>query len=301
MRAILISIIFLYSLHFLFPGEPFKDQQTSIHYTVYGEGPPLLIINGGPGFNSEGFKPLAIALSKNYKTILYDQRGTGKSYLKNVNSKTITLDAMVGDMEKLRKKLGVDKWIIMGHSFGGMLGYYYASKHPENIVAMIQSSSGGMDLTLLNNLDIRSGLSQLERDSLQFYTEKIDNGDISFSTRYKRATFLAPAYVYNREYIPVVAERLTQGNMEINNLVWQDLRAMNFNVINQMKKFDKPVLIIHGEDDVVDISIPKKADEILPNSELFFLPKTKHYGWLDQKERFYQTIFKFLERQDLNL
>ncbi|MGB3079084.1 MAG: alpha/beta fold hydrolase, partial [Saprospiraceae bacterium] len=52
-----------------------------IYYRTFGSGQPLLIINGGPGMNSNGFENLARKLSEHYKTIIYDQRGTGKSIL----------------------------------------------------------------------------------------------------------------------------------------------------------------------------------------------------------------------------
>ena len=57
-----------------------NDEQ--IHYTTFGTGDPILIINGGPGMSSAGFVGLAKELSKNNRTIIYDQRGTGSSKMK---------------------------------------------------------------------------------------------------------------------------------------------------------------------------------------------------------------------------
>ena len=51
----------------------------NLHITTYGQGEPILIINGGPGMNSEGFTSLAEELGKNNLAILYNQRGTGNS------------------------------------------------------------------------------------------------------------------------------------------------------------------------------------------------------------------------------
>lgn len=182
----------------------------------------------------------------------------------------------------------------MGHSFGGILAYYYATKYPDRVIAMIQSSSGGMDLSLLNNLNITETLSATERDSLSFYSRKIANGDSSYETALKRGTFLAPIYVYDRKNIPDVAKRLTQGNGVINRLVWQDLRRLDYDTKTGLKEFDKPVLIIHGREDIVGLDIPKKAHEILPNSELVILEKTRHYGWLDNPEMYFSEIQEFL-------
>ena len=93
--------------------------------------------------NCNGFEPLAVKLSGNYEIIIYDQRGTGRSFIKNPDSTNITMRLMVEDIERLRKHLHIDKLVIMGHSFGGMLASYYAAFYPEHIKALILSSSGG--------------------------------------------------------------------------------------------------------------------------------------------------------------
>lgn len=271
-------------------------EESTIHYQIFGDGIPVLILNGGPGMSSEGFIPLAKKISKSYKTILYDQRGTGLSTLKQIDGSTITMDLMVKDIETLRNHLGIQKWIVMGHSFGGMLAYYYASKYPESVSGMIQSSSGGMDLALLDNLNITSGLTETERDSLAYYNAKINDGDDSYETLLKRGEFLAPAYLYNKDYVPVIAERLTQGNSRINSLVWQDLQRIEYDTKKVLKGFDKPVLILHGAQDVVGTGIAETAHQIFPDSRLVILERCKHYGWLDRPDKYFEEIENFLQQ-----
>ncbi len=268
---------------------------SKIHYQTFGKGNPILILNGGPGMSSEGFVTLAKELSINNQTIIYDQRGTGLSTLDEIDGSTVTMDLMAEDIETLRKHLKIEKWIVMGHSFGGMLAYYYASKYPNRVKGMIQSSSGGMDLKLLSSINITDRLPQKERDSLSFYNQKISQGDTTYQTRLKRGQFLAPAYLYNKKYAPIVAERLTQGNSQINNLVWANLQAISFDVKETMKTFKKPVLILQGADDIVNMAIAKTAHKILPNSKLIVLEECSHYGWLEQKEKYYSEIENFVQ------
>lgn len=277
-------------------GSFISGDHAKIHYQIFGAGMPILIINGGPGMSSEGFIPLAKRLAKNHRAIIYDQRGTGLSTVDNIGPATITMDLMVEDIETLRKHLGYDHWIVLGHSFGGMLAYFYASKYPGRVRAMIQSSSGGMDLTLLSELDIRTGLTQIQQDSLAYYTAKIRNGDNSRATRLKRGEFLAPAYLYNQKYVPIVAERLTQGDRLINSLVWQDLRRITYDTKAELADFAKPVLILQGAEDVVDIDIAKKAHRVLPESELVIMEHCRHYGWLDRPGAYFGAISTFLEK-----
>ncbi|MEJ0083744.1 MAG: alpha/beta fold hydrolase [Puia sp.] len=155
-----------------------RNKNAFIYYRTYGKGNPLLIINGGPGLNSEGFVGLAKALSAGNQTIIYDQRGTGKSTVSPVDSSTITMQLMIEDMEVLRMHLGIGEWSILGHSFGGMLASYYASIHPEHVRLLILSSSGGINLGLQSYVghSLNDKLSKLEIDSLKYWNDRIDRG-----------------------------------------------------------------------------------------------------------------------------
>lgn len=269
---------------------------TPIFYRTFGSGKPLLIINGGPGMNSNGFEELAKKLSKNNLAILYDQRGTGRSTLKNPTLKNMTMDLLADDIEQLRKKLNFDSWIVLGHSFGGMLGSYYTSLHPTKVDKLILSSSGGIDLELLNERDlIRNKLDKTSRDSLSYWEAKIDKGDTTYATRLGRGRALAPAYVVNPKFYGVLAKRLTQGNRGINTLIWQDLNQMHFDCAPKLKNFRKPVLIIQGKQDIVPQKLAEKAHKIFNNSKVVLLENCSHYGWRDAENAYFSEIGNFLK------
>jgi proline iminopeptidase len=274
--------------------EYIKSGKNLIHITTYGEGDPLLIINGGPGMNSNGFKALAEILGKSNRAILYDQRGTGKSLIPNIDSNTITLDSMINDIEIIRNHLKIESWIVLGHSFGGMLGSYYASKFPERTKGLILSSSGGINMDLFSRINITSRLSQIEQDSLNYWNAKIANGDTTYAARFQRGMFLAPAYLFYKSHVPVVAERLTQGNLKINRLVYQNMRRINFDCSAGLKDVKVPVLIIQGEQDLIDKKTAMTAMKVLSNSTLVILKNCGHYGWLDQPEQYFKSIHEYL-------
>lgn len=267
------------------------------YFRTFGSGSPLLIINGGPGMNSNGFESMAKKLGENHRAIIYDQRGTGKSPLKVLDTATVNMKNMISDIEALRKHLKIEKWSVLGHSFGGMLASYYATLYPEHIDKLILSSSGGVDLKLLNGPNlIESHLSQSEKDSLNYWNGKIEKGDTSHKARLGRGRAMAPAYVFDRKYIPIIAERLTQSNMAINGLVWNDLQKMSFDCKNQLKSFQNPVLIIQGKQDVISNEIGELALHTFPNAKLILLENCKHYGWLDAEKKYFGEIETFLKR-----
>ena len=273
-----------------------ESEGAKLFYRTFGIGKPLLIINGGPGMNSDGYISLAEKLAVDNMTIAYDQRGTGKSTVENLNSSTITMDFMVLDIENLRQHLGIKKWVVLGHSFGGMLASYYATIHPTRIEKLILSSSGGIDLDLLSYVETRTNekLSTAEKDSLGYYNQKLKSGDTSYAVRIGRGRALAPAYVYRKKNIQIIAERLTEENSTLNSLVWQNLNEIKFNVAEKVKDFEQKVLIIQGKNDIVDMATAEKIQKAFKNSSLVRLDKCGHYGWLDRPEQYFVEISKFL-------
>jgi proline iminopeptidase len=274
-----------------------QSEGVCIAYQTFGKGTPLLIINGGPGFSSAGFVPLAKTLGERYQTIVYDQRGTGNSTLAVVDSSTVNMELMTRDIEALRTHLGIGRWAILGHSFGGMMANYYISRHPERVIALIASSSGGVDLSLLENAGtgVSARLTQQQQDSVNYWRGQIQQGDTSYFARLGLARNMAPAYVYNQAYIPQVAERLTQGNMHLNRLIWADLRRLPFDCKPALQHFEAPVLIIQGTDDILDPAIAQIAHRTYPNSSLVLLERCRHYGWLDRPEAYFEAIYRFLQ------
>jgi proline iminopeptidase len=277
-------------------GYSTNNDSSKTYYKIFGKGEPLLIINGGPGMNSNGFEGMAKILAESQETIIYDQRGTGKSKLAELNSKTISMKIMADDIESLRKHLKIKKWNILGHSFGGMLASYYATVYPNSINKLVLSSSGGIDLTLLKTPNlIERNLSKVEKDSMDYWNDKIEKGDTSHAARLARGRAMAPAYVYDQKYVPIIAERLTQGNSIINGLLWDDMQKINFDCAAKLKSFKNPVLIIQGKEDVISNQIGELAQKTIPNSKLILLENCRHYGWLDAKEKYFGEINSFLK------
>lgn len=268
-----------------------------ISFKVFGKGEPLLIINGGPGMNSKGFEPLAVELSKNFQVITYDQRGTGSSTLPRLNDSTISMHLMIQDIESLRKHLQIKQWMLLGHSFGGMLASMYATIYPNNIKKIVLSSSGGIDLELLDYLseEINGKLSQTQRREVSYWTNRLNGGDTSYNARLQRGLNLAPAYVFDKKFVPTIGARLTEGNSLINQLIWSDLRRINFNCTAKLTSFRKPVLIIQGKNDILKLSTAIKIQKAFKNSQLVFLDNCAHYGWLDRPDKYFAAVNLFLK------
>lgn len=99
------------------------------------DGIPIVILHGGPG---GGCSPTyrRYCDPEKYRIILVDQRGCGKS-TPHAELENNTTDHLIEDLEKIREQLGIDKWVLLGGSWGVTLALAYAEKHPKQILGMI--------------------------------------------------------------------------------------------------------------------------------------------------------------------
>lgn len=110
-----------------------------VYWEVSGNpaGKPAVALHGGPGSGGtpgqcRSFDPDAYQ---------FDQRGCGRSTPSAADLST-SLDAnttrhLIGDIEKLRGRLGVGRWLVWGGSWGVTLGLAYAERHPERVTEMV--------------------------------------------------------------------------------------------------------------------------------------------------------------------
>lgn len=254
------------------------SQGVELYYHTYGsrDGPPVLILNGGPGISSEHFGALAQEvgdLGSGYRTILFDQRGTGRSPLTTVDSSTVNVDLMVGDIEALRAHLGIEEWVVMGHSWGGMYGMLYATRHPDRVRGLILSASGGADLEWLShvgaNMRMRMG-PERRADFERALDSEYSEANPERANR-ERVEAMAAAYVYDPEHIPFVVEVLTRPEANfpaVRGLVWADLRRVGYDLHDELKAFGEPALILSGRQDIIGDEVSLRTHASLPNSEL---------------------------------
>jgi pimeloyl-ACP methyl ester carboxylesterase len=108
-----------------------------IHYTVQGQGQPLVLIHGFPN-HSTAWDTIVPELSKQYKLILPDLPGAGKSRLPET---PLTLEYMAASVKEVMDKEGVSKAVLAGHSMGGYTAMQFAAMYPEMVqgISLIHS------------------------------------------------------------------------------------------------------------------------------------------------------------------
>jgi proline iminopeptidase len=103
-------------------------------------GKPALVVHGGPGSGcSPWFRRLFDPAA--YRIVLFDQRNCGRSRPHAsdpvVELKDNTTQHLVADIELLRNQLGIDRWLVLGGSWGSALSLAYAENHPERVSELV--------------------------------------------------------------------------------------------------------------------------------------------------------------------
>jgi len=125
------------------PLEPFRtgflpvSELHTLYYEEVGnpEGRPIVFLHGGPGGGLDPDYRRYFDPAK-WRVVLFDQRGCGKSTPHAELRENTTWD-LVADIERLRTKLGIEKWVVFGGSWGSTLALAYAETHPDRCLGLI--------------------------------------------------------------------------------------------------------------------------------------------------------------------
>jgi proline iminopeptidase len=125
------------------PSEPFDrgwlpvGSGHELYYEQLGrrDGPAVLFLHGGPGGGGDTQARRFFDASR-WRVVLFDQRGAGRSrpFASLVDNTTWHL---VADIERLRRHLGIERWLVFGGSWGSTLALAYAETHPEAVTALV--------------------------------------------------------------------------------------------------------------------------------------------------------------------
>jgi proline iminopeptidase len=290
-----------------------------LHFAA-GAGRNVLVVHGGPGYPFTQPLPGLDPLTANYRFHYYDQRGSGRSsrpidrftssnYYENMQTldKTLGLGAQIADIERIRRILGEEKIILIGHSFGGFLASLYAAEFPEHVQALIlvapaetlvmPPESGGLfeqikpflpddvrkdyDAYLKRYLDYGSIFSKSEAELTALNAE---------FARYYSAAAQGKGFKVPAESQPTAGGWMVEA-MYLSMGLKHDYRPA-------LKGVSAPVLVIHGANDLQPEQASRMYAEAFPNAEFRVIQNAGHFSFDDQPEEFARVVSEFLGKID---
>lgn len=287
-----------------------------LHYKINPDAPVMLYIHGGPGQSEAMFAYVIEDFAKrNYNVVYYDQRGAGKTYLKNkklkANMKLLNED-LIKIVLHLKKEYGKDKIGILGHSFGSILGSVFAIEHPEHVLYLVGcgqlinvKENEGFGYKKVKELIDKSGDANDKKylDAIGDYPG--DGGfNKAFMGKMKRLRKLQAKYNLvsgpDKEFMRMIKESPIVGVKDYFTLM---LGAMhNKEVVSEMFSFDLrnygmeykvPVYYIIGENDnqtPVEISTNYFQNIMAPEKKFYLIKNAGHTPMLENKADYQKAI-----------
>lgn len=244
-----------------------------IYYTTTGNpnGMPVLLIHGGPGSGSS--KKQADLLDKNkFYIVQIDQRGCGKSTPQGLLIENTT-NNLILDIENVRKLLKIDKWVVVGGSWGGSLAIIYSYFFPERIQKLVIRN-----VFLCSNSEVDNLFSKINKNKIlrEIYSTDLDSRISAVKLWMKNESSLShPTEMNPNHHIDseTIAKYQIQGHYILNNFFIKNNQLINF--FKTLNSFS--IELIHGElDNICPISNSQKLFSINKNSRLHTIKDCGH-------------------------
>jgi proline iminopeptidase len=268
-----------------------------LFYTIVGSsGDYVLVLSGGPGEDIRSMRGVADELSKRYRCVMWEQRGTGRSKLPRCDASTINLAAYLEDIEALRKELQIEKLIVVGNSWGMILGLAYAGTYSNAVRAVVTIGSGPITYEYLgvfaDNQSVRLGPCEMEvRDFWREPSREAADPDRASFERLRAAT---TAYFYDRKTALRMAMELNPADYNF-RVPPAFLQAEGkYDIRPRLSSITAPVLFVQGRQDLAGEANICEAHSLIRNSTLAFINKCGHMPWLEQPEQTWKIVNEFL-------
>lgn len=269
-----------------------------IWYKVSGTGKktPLVLIHGGPGASSYYLKPFE-ELGNDRKVIRYDQLGCGKSTYTE-DTTMFTIERRVLELDSLRKALGINKWNLMGHSFGAIIALEYYAAYPNN-VASLTFAGGCFDArAYAENVGL---LLRTLPDSLRKAVAEVDTTGDYMNPLYQEAVAKFKDLYSSRKPDLVESDSIMAT---YNGVMNSYMKGPNeFKVTGSLKDYNGtgylplikvPALFTVGEFDTCGPQLIVRYAEQVPNGKYYMIPDAANITMWDAKEESVKVVREFL-------
>jgi proline iminopeptidase len=277
-------------------GKVIRDGVDLFYNIVGTSGDYVLVLSGGPGEDIRSMQGIADELGKKYRCIMWEQRGTGRSKLPKYDTSTINLNAYIEDIEALRRQLRTDKFIVVGNSWGMILGLAYAGTYPNAARAVITIGSGPITFEYLgvfgDNQISRLGTCELEVRN--FWKDPAREAANVERAAFERLRAAAVAYFYDRKKGFEMATELNPAdyNFRVPPAFLQAEGKYDFRP--RLKTITAPVLLLQGRQDLAGEANILEAHSLVRHSTVAFVDKCGHMPWLEQPEQTWKIVGDFL-------
>jgi proline iminopeptidase len=280
---------------------PVMDGKYKVWTKRLGQGPlKVLLLHGGPGFSHEYLEAMESFLPQaGIEMYYYDQLGCNNSDQPDDPS-LWTVDRYVDEVEAVRAGLGLDNFVLYGHSWGGILGIEYALKYQQHLRGLVLSNmAAGMKAFLKHVVTWKQLLGPKDRATLEALEAKQDFD----SPEYGRIMMeeLYPRMICRTHPWPEPVSRVFR---HVNEKIYVQMQGKSeFLVTGSLASWERwdrlheikvKTLTIGARYDEMDPKDMQKMASLMPNAQYAYCPNGSHLCMWDDQAVYFNHLLKFL-------
>lgn len=262
-----------------------EDIQRRFNINILGSGTQPIVFSHGYGCDQNMWRHLYPYFEQDYKIILFDHLGAGKSDLTAYSfEKYNSLQAYAVDVITICNHLNLKDAIFIGHSVSAMIGVLALNKQPSLFSKLILI---GPSPRYINDVDYKGGFEESDIDEL---LETLDSNYLGWSQS------MAPMIMGNNDR-PELGEELSNSFCRTNPEIAKNFARITFLSDNRedLKSVKVPCLILQCQRDVIaPLEVGKFTADAIENSTLTLLNATGHCPNLSAPKETAQAIKDFL-------
>lgn len=279
--------------------------------TIGQNKPILLYLHGGPG---DAALPLVAkyngALEEYFIVVVWEQRGTGKSYYPFAEQENITISLFIEDVnaitDYLLKKYKQEKLYLVGHSWGSVLGFKFCQLHPAKVHAYIGCGQV-VNMKKASQLAYEYVMEEVKKEGNTKILNRLNEIDCSYSSgdwlhdllfvtglvvKYKGSFYghknynsFVKDFFFSKEYSITDLIRRQKGSLQSIQRLWQELMTVDF---ESTTAIHVPVFFVEGRHDYhVSSNLAKEYfDTITTPKEFFWFEHSCHFPQWSEAEKF---------------
>lgn len=273
-----------------------KTETSILNLTIEGNNhsETIILLHGGPGV-PDYLAEVSNILSKTYRTVRFDQRGTGKS---NSLNNSYTVDEYLYDIDQIIKYLDIDKVHIFGHSWGGLLAQLWASKNKSRVESLFlcSPSSGTGEVWKKMEKEVMK-YNKKQASSKEWLVIGVNSlrGLIGSNKGYKNIFKLLWKFYFKKpnEAVEVDPSWLSGINATAINKTRKNIVSLNNATLDEaLRDFSKPVTVLFGSYDIYGES-QEFIKNRFPNSIHMILENSGHLPWVQDSANFKKLLNQF--------
>jgi len=255
-----------------------------------GEGFALVVLHGGPGMDHTMFRPYLDPLADEHRLLYVDQRGQGRS--DRVDPATLSLDVFSRDVDLLVEALGLDRFALLGHSFGAIV----TTKHAIEIgTADAYVISGGGDSSEKLLADVDASLEELGDEGAAIAKSWEDEKTVTTEAGLKELVRTQMPFHFAGDPPPGYGDE-TIGTPDVLRYFARQGYG-EFDYLSELGRVRKPTLVIVGERDRTTTTRAARALHAgIEGSELVVVPGVGHMSFVEAPEAYLAAVRRFLRR-----